>query len=34
MEKELKEEGVKIDSYDLKILMKKYDLIKKGGKND
>ena len=34
MEKELKEEGDKIDSYNLEILMKKYDLIKKGGKND
>lgn len=34
LEKELKEEGIKIDSYNLEILMKKYDLIKKGGKND
>ena len=34
MEKELKEEGIKIDSYNLKILMEKYNLIKKGGKND
>lgn len=32
MGKELKEEGIKIDSYNLEILMKKYDLIKKGGK--
>ena len=34
MEKELKEEGIKIDSYYLEKLMIKYDLIKKGGKND
>ena len=34
MEKELKEGGIKIDYCSLEILMKKYDLLKKRGKND